>query len=726
MKLSRVIQRKVWRYGLACNGTTPPTSTARLISKATAEEPATAGPGSGVSVDLRMTRGHDVCFGWGTTLSSVRGALMSRQRAPRVRLVLRAALLTAVLLPWAHAASAEKVKQRLEHRDARMEPSPASDPVYAPQKALQDTVWAATWTMNSAPQSCVSTGWVTVDNRILNDAALWWSVAPDLSGIGGISGNAALLGYVNDVCRTNSDGYANDWYQAIRITYTGAALLTFNYVLDSEAGGDFLRVESDSLCSSFVRVNYTSAPDKGAAAYRTVHFSNSGLNLSGTVSALALPSYDPGTDCVYIAFFSDGAVSPADGAPTTLGRALGIDNISITDVNGTRSENFTDGILNPGTFVNIQEMTPFGSWARTYSHATDNDLFTEDTSCSIIWTDNTTPTLANDPSMAFGPGGYVVRHWLDNSIVSPWVSRSIAPLARRTLLQFRSFPGNPVARSRIVLNWSVRTKTTSGMTTCVGDWKHANDWLALNRFGWATDLFEASRFVDPEADFVQVRFRVADWQLLTGAPPSGPPPLSLVPGPGPYLDDIRIGYAVATGPLLNEGDDGRSQAQDCFPTEIHPGVTPAGEHFRPTTDRFGTCAFTRGGDLGAGTSPNLITGDSITVDVFDARGVGILSVDWYGSIVSGPHVGKAPAPWVVGANGFFHVPPDSSRTSAGVPVPGIYFVDLDDTYFRGGDVLWYVWLASDSLGGTTSDPPGLSGAPTSVPQAQAATGGLQE
>jgi hypothetical protein len=53
----------------------------------------------------------------------------------------------------------------------------------------------------------------------------------------------------------------------------------------------------------------------------------------------------------------------------------------------------------------MQDSEPFGLWGRTYPHVTDNDFCTENPSCAWLWTDHTTPTIANDPSVAFGPWG---------------------------------------------------------------------------------------------------------------------------------------------------------------------------------------------------------------------------------------------------------------------------------------------------------------------------------
>jgi hypothetical protein len=104
----------------------------------------------------------------------------------------------------------------------------------------------------------------------------------------------------------------------------------------------------------------------------------------------------------------------------------------------------------------------------------------------------------------------------------------------------------------------------------------------------------------------------------------------------------------------------------------------------------------------------------------------VTNVEWFGSIVSGPHAGKAPPPYTVAPNGFFHVVADSARNSNGVIVPDRYFIDLDDEYFRGGDVLQYYWQATDALAGVTSLPKGIAGTPADVAEAELLTGGLIE
>jgi hypothetical protein len=593
----------------------------------------------------------------------------------------------------------------------------------APRKAAADTIWIADWTFDAGGR-CSDLGWEKIDNYVRYDGRIYWTIGPEFEGAGSIEGGAAILGYAGEICCAEPDGYANDWHQAIRLQYTGSATLSFDYLLDSEACYDFLNVETDSACASFDLVDYAAAPPRTASSYRRIRAVGDGLELNGRVAALPLADHGPGTHCVYIAFFSDGAVSPCDGLqPSNLGKALVVDHIRLADARGTYVQEF-EGTVPPGLFVNLQDREPFGQWGRVHPYVTDNDACTENRTCAWLWTDHTTPTVAGDPSMAFGPGGYVVKGWLDNSIVSPWVSLAATRSAVGTFIRFRRFPGNFFGASRLVANWSVRGRRFVQRQPCVSEWGHAFQWNSLDRFGWITLTFDMTPYFDPSAAQIQVRHRVTDSRLFTG---NGPPPGPLR-GPGPYMDDTRIGRVVLAGPVLSEGLDARSQAQDCFPTQIHTGITPGtGEHFRPTTSRFGSCAFSSAADRGLFETPNLITGDSVWVAVGDVRGAGgIVSVAWYGAIVSGPHAGKAPAPYSVGANGFFLVIPDSVRTPAGVVVAGFFSVDLDDTYFRGGDVLHYFWLAEDMQGGAASDPDGLSGVPPSIEAAQEATRGLLE
>ena len=96
-------------------------------------------------------------------------------------------------------------------------------------KAVSDTTWIADW----AFEGCDETGWTNVDNYILNDGNVYWSVNSNFSGTGNIVGNAASVGG-HDLCWVIPDGYANNWNQAICIHYVGDSYLSFDYLVDTE------------------------------------------------------------------------------------------------------------------------------------------------------------------------------------------------------------------------------------------------------------------------------------------------------------------------------------------------------------------------------------------------------------------------------------------------------------------------------------------------------------
>ncbi len=599
----------------------------------------------------------------------------------------------------------------------------------APQKALQDTIWIADWSFDTGAP-CSEEGWVHVDNYILNDGVSYWHShgATDFPAqTSGMTGNVYALGYHDEPCCEAASGYASDWYQGYRANYSGGAgaTISLDWIVDSEGGFDFLQIETDSACASFARVDLDLRPTQGAQSYRDLEISASGLVHHGEWNNETLTDHGPGTHCVYIAFFSDGGFDPCDGVTaTSIGEAAVIDNITIVDGAGTRTEDFEDGLPFDDLSAwagNIQDSVPFGTWARLFPHTTDNDACTENRTCAWLWTDYTTPTLANDPSMAFGPGDFVVRNWLDDIIESPWVSLATTPTAAGTILQFRRFPGNFFTQSRLVQNWSVRGKTAVMTAQCVTDWGHAFQWNSLSFFGWQTLTFDMTPFIPMDSEDLQIRHRVSDWQWIA----SPGPPVPFRPGPGPYVDRTRIGRRMLSGPVISEGIDARSQAQDAFPGLDDSGSF-VGPRFEPTTDRFGTVPFSQGADNSR--QANLLLGDSIHVNVQGLRPGGevVTSVTWSGAIVAGPHSGKAPAPHVVDANGFFTMNADSVRSTSGVVLANHYFVDLDDTYFRGGDVLVYFWAATDNGGGFSSDPVGLTGPPASIVSAQTATTGMIE
>ncbi len=663
----------------------------------------------------------------------MRPPMCGRDRVAAWIRLLAIALLVCLLIP-VDVAFAAHPAEPIEYAPEVGEVDAIGNPAAAPaaSKVLGDTAWIADWTFDTVGGGCTDAGWVKYDGRILNDGSNYWVIDNRFNGIGA-SGKAAILSRHN-LCWAR-DGYGNNWDYSVVLKYSGAAAtLRFDMLSDGQDGNDVTTVETDSLGLSEARANICADPKATPAKLRKVILAGiSGVNPGSLIGPLLLTNFGPGTHEVYIRFTSDSQSSDEDGnQPTATQAGLVVDNIVVTG-GLAYSEDF-EGVINPNvTLANTAGNQPFCSapWARLFSHITDNERCTEDPTCAWLGTDPLRPAFF--PDMAFGPGQAVIHNWLDDNFVSPWVSLASTPSATGTILSFRRFPGNNFANGDIVQGWRVRAKSRRDNTDtaapgdsidCVGTWGHANQFNSLGPFSWNTNLFDMTVNFPPTAGEIQVSFRTTDFQYTAGSPP----PATLNPGPGPYNDRIRIGRKTLSGPSIDVGIDTRTQAQDAFPT-LQNTITP-GQHFSPDgVNRFGTCAFSNALDLGNhAISTRLITGDSIYLNsVIDARGAGgITSVRFYGAIVAGPHTGKAPAPYTVGGNGFFAVSPDSARNNNGFVVANRWFVDMDDTYFRGGDQLDYFWTATDNAGGLTSSPAGLTALPASVAAAEIATEGLRE
>lgn len=639
--------------------------------------------------------------------------------------VVAAVLLHSLLAQPMPARAVDLVPALLEEAPDLAPPGRQSGSRSSSRIAAGDTTWIADWSFDS-PTGCDPSGWTHYDNRILNDGSNYWSLLSSFGGTGGITGQAAVL-RKHDLSWAR-DGYGNSWDYSIILQYSGPSpTLSFDFLSDSEPSYDFFTVEADSAGASEARVNYAIDPTATPVEFRQVLLIYTGPQAAASVTALALPTFGvvSTTHEVYLRFDSDGGYSDEDGLYTSVWNAgLVIDNIGVTgDI--AYGEEFEAALDPHVTLANTAPATPFGDWARLWQHPTDNDNCSENTTCAWIFSDPTLP--ASSPEMAFGPGGYVVRNWLDNIIVSPWVSLSTTSDAAVTLLSYRVFQGQNYSASKIVRGWRVRSRVRidNTDTPTPGDsidvatpWVHTSSFTNSGSFSWITSVNDMTSYLVAGAREIQVSIRVSDWQYITGAAP----PTTLNPGPGPYIDRLRIGRRGLTGPTISLIPS-FGTIQDGFPSARN-AIAP-GENYSPTTDGFGTVDVAppfvtiTGGTVGLPNNYN--TADSLTVTVLDVRQTGSVSVSLWAAIVAGPHTGKAPPPYTVAGNGFFQAPAQ--------PCPGysqLYFLDLDDEYFRGGDTVVYFWAATDGAGGFTSMPGGLTAPPLSISQAQAATGGLYE
>jgi hypothetical protein len=234
--------------------------------------------------------------------------------------------------------------------------------------------------------------------------------------------------------------------------------------------------------------------------------------------------------------------------------------------------------------------------------------------------------------MQFGPGAAVLRSGLDESIISPWISLSSLS-GGSPIVTFREFPGNLFAKSRIARSVSVRGRYNGG--ACITRWSDEvssarnGPWESLDGFQWTTRVASLSAATNPTWEQVQLRIRVADLGMLFG---DVPPPSSIDPGPGPYLDRVRVGF-LFPGPFIDIGPDTRFQAQDAFPTQ------PTEGHYTPSNNIFGTCAFSMATDIRSGFGDRVVVGDSIVARV-GSYGGNITKVAFIYRIVRGPHIGK--------------------------------------------------------------------------------------
>jgi hypothetical protein len=342
----------------------------------------------------------------------------------------------------------------------------------------------------------------------------------------------------------------------------------------------------------------------------------------------------------------------------------------------------------------------FGDFARLGSSFNDLDSCKDNTSCVWEFSDPNEISCVNLYQNAI-PSGPVNGEYLKNEIRSPLISLAAFPNVSAFRISYDVYR-DMQKDALVTYYWRVRFEGP-GLD---GFWQGSGGLVGTD--GWAQDIWTVAREVG--ATHMQIALGVEDncdkWCGLYAT--------ASCHGPGPIFDNVKIEGLVATGPVITAADG--SQAQDAFPTQL---VAGPGGNYEPTADILGTAAFSSGRDIAAPGATHLVTGDSITVTVNDALGAGgIASVRFFASIVDGPHAGKAPAPHVVGANGFFEVPVETGA--------GHYFVDLDDDYFRGGDVVQYFWYATDGNGGSSSLPAGLTALPTSVVEAEMATQGLFE
>jgi hypothetical protein len=221
-----------------------------------------------------------------------------------------------------------------------------------------------------------------------------------------------------------------------------------------------------------------------------------------------LPDLGPDVHHVLIRFVSNRATSPATDDDYTLGAAVVIDNLVLTDSLGF-TEDFS-GTLNPSvSFVISGDSAPFGGWARLFQEPTDNTDCPTSPGCAWIFTDHTSPTFANDPGLAFGPNSYVLKNWLDDIVISPWVTMP-NQTPGTTVATFREFGGNRWPHSKIARAINIRGRDVNG---CVGRWSNVDgNYLNVIESYEELDSFEWRKYYGDLTSVIR-----HDWTDIQGA-----------------------------------------------------------------------------------------------------------------------------------------------------------------------------------------------------------------
>ena len=432
-----------------------------------------------------------------------------------------------------------------------------------PQRILQDTMWIADWSFDGA--GCVGTRLGEV--RQPHPERRFQLLVGQRELRRHRRHRQQRRSAREARSRWARDGYGNNWDYSIILKYQGASTLTFDYLSDSEPGFDFVTVEADSAGASESLVDYCVDPGGTPEQYRVRpalgrRCAEHRDRRSDRPHRLRSPGDDPrGLHPLR----SRTAATPTRTGSTRR-RGTPVSSSTTSRSRGRSPTPRTSrAALDPNvSFANTAPATPFGEWARLYQHVTDNDKCTENTTCAWLCTRSGAHGVLPGHGVRPGLGGrpQLARRHHRQPVGEP--GQHARARAERSS-SYRPFPGNTTRWARSASNWQVRSKVRidNTDTSMPGDSIDAVGPLGARqlvaarstRFSWATTF----------ADIVAVRrcgrharSRCAS-ASATGStsPAANLPPATLNPGPGPYIDRVRIGRRVLSGPVFNPGIDTR-------------------------------------------------------------------------------------------------------------------------------------------------------------------------
>ncbi|MFQ5512073.1 MAG: hypothetical protein ACE5EO_09515, partial [Candidatus Krumholzibacteriia bacterium] len=562
-------------------------------------------------------------------------------------------------------------------------------------------------------------GWTSVD---LSNQLLYWHVASGTGELtGGTFGNLLPLDGNKSmwcgVAPTTASpfcgwaalpGYGNGWDQILISNALPGDSVRASYKVfwDSEPGYDGTQFEwsgdGGATWTPFpVAVGLTARPNF--------------YDLGPTTLVETFTQGGMTTVTLRFRFAADGAWSDEDGLWPTDGGIL-IDSLSVdTWASGVSAstdfedfESTADGSTTAGMWT-ATIPAPFGDFNALYPGVTilqEDPCFTDFTFFHA-WFDVPTSTNYNchvpdpRPDVSAMPFGTPEGVYLSNEIWSPVIANTGAGNEYR--FEFLTYRDLPLDNLQFYI-WSVRDVDATG---CPGTWNNDNFVFFGGQKDWIRTSFQVGVHLSPTSPSIQLSIGVRDmcgvWCNIFGS--------GACHSHAPLMDECHIKRINVLGPQFvirhldlfqdNFASDGTlsgtavaNSANDVAPTSS-PTILP-GDSVTMDITNIGTDAFTGEGPAGyayVAVWPQGQTGKA---------GVNIEAPETRADITAagGKRYPLVASPVLVGAQ-WYRFRMDTAFTSAGAPLADRWAIDLNDNLFTPGDTICYFFGADDGLGNAT-------------------------
>ena len=504
-----------------------------------------------------------------------------------------------------------------------------------------------------------------------------------------------------DDCGTGEpEGYGNnykeylDWYGTVPNPGLDTSV-TVNFMLnfDNEPGYDFLYLQHSTQAGMFSDATYNGT---GVGQSESVTFN------------VAAADYVANQIQLRFSAESDGAWSDGDCLWPTSGHTQ-IDNVEV--LFGAVQQSYDDFEAGMGSWE-VAFPPSVGEFAQAWPLLDDLDPCIDNETPQVAFIDDGIIMPCTGGTVGglwnYGPDGFVTNPdggcsseagaGLNNEVWSPVLSWPAGDYVAANFQfgVYRHMPIDPsIGSDGTFYVWHVRSSDDGGMT-----------WT-----GWADRNF--IYYGGP--DYIRVGNVVTDLllpgatdvQLAYGVYQYVPYKFGSEATPAPYLDNVQFYVSSFEGPAMSFRD--LEMANDNFPTIGTIDYVNLGNN---------DIRFDMADDILNSTSPNVIHGDSITLNIEPVRPGSALvgRPQMHFKMKANPVFDAFRTVAPVGGYVEGDVLADTVFTTAGVMVPGKWAFDLDDQdFFYPGDVIHYYIYATDRIGtdpltdATTTLPADLSG-----------------